>query len=107
MFARSLYKFTPLNFESYKKVTPKVELKFKTLLNKSFLKKKADIIINDLNSVILPFLINRRVMVYNGVSFSGFLVRRSMVGLPFYKLIRTKRMGQSIHIDKKSKKKKK
>lgn len=107
MFARSLYKFVPINFNSYKKITSKIDLKFKTLLNKSFLKKKADLIVNDLNSIVLPALINRRVMVYNGVSFSGFLIRRSMVGLPFYKLIRTKKLGQSIHIDKKSKKKKK
>lgn len=106
MSARSIYKFSNSQPLPFKRITNKVETKYKTLISKSFFKKRSDLIINQLSSVVTPYLVGRRVMVYNGVTFSGFLIRRSMVGFPFYQLIRTKKIGQSIHIDKKSKKKK-
>jgi ribosomal protein S19 len=106
MSARSIYKFTNIQPLPFKRITSKVETKYKALLNKSFFKKKSDLLINQVDSVITPYLVGRRVMVYNGVTFIGFLIRRSMVGFPFYQLIRTKKIGQSIHVDKKSKKKK-
>jgi ribosomal protein S19 len=106
MSQRSLYKFSAIRPNSFKKVTTKVESKFKLLLAKSFFKKRAHLLINNPTAVITPNLVGQRVMVYNGIIFSGFLLKRSMVGLPFQQLIRTKKLGHLIHIDKKSKKKK-
>jgi ribosomal protein S19 len=103
---RSFYKFSNVRPFSSKVFTPKVESKFKTLISKSFLKKKADLVISEINALVTPSLVGQRVLVYNGLTLNGFLIRRSMVGVPFYQLVRTKKIGYSIHTDKKVKKKK-
>lgn len=54
------------------------------------------------NSVILPFLIGKKIQVYNGKFFIPFFVREEMVGHKFGEFIFTRLR----HIYKKKKKKK-
>jgi ribosomal protein S19 len=107
--SRSVYKISSLPVESAIRFTTSkmaAGSKFKTLMIKSFLKRRPDAIINRVRGAVLPNLVGKRVIAYNGNSFNSFSIRLSMVGLSFKNLIRTKRTGGSIHIEKKSKKKK-
>ncbi len=104
---RSQYKPFPLVLNNFQPFNSRKEQKYKTLLLKSSLKKKADLICIDPTAAIYPSLVGRRVAAYNGRILIAFLVRQSMVGLKTSHLVRTKRLGQLIHVVKKKKKKKK
>jgi ribosomal protein S19 len=104
---RSHYKPFPLTLNNFQPFTPRKEQKYKVTLLKSSLKKKADFICIDSTAALYPSLIGQRVAAYNGRIFIAFLVRQSMVGLKVSHLIRSKRLGHSIHVLKKKKKKKK
>jgi ribosomal protein S19 len=105
--ARSQHKPFPLSFNNFQPFNARKEQKYKTLLLKSSLKKKADLVCIDPSASLCPSLVGRRIAAYNGRIFVAFLVRQSMVGLKASHLVRTKRLGHLIHVVKKKKKKKK
>ncbi len=105
--ARSQHKPFPLALNNFQPFNSQKEQKYKTLLLKSSLKKKTDLICIDSTAAIYPSLVGRRIAAYNGRIFIAFLVRQSMVGFKTSHLIRTKRLGHLIHVLKKKKKKKK
>jgi hypothetical protein len=105
--ARSFYKISNLLPASSITSANKLGLpRFKTLFAKSFFKRKPELIINRVNLLASSLLEGKRIAVYNGNSLNSFVVKKSMIGLPFKNLIRTKRLGSLIHVEKRSKKKK-
>jgi ribosomal protein S19 len=104
---RSQYKPFPFTLNNFQPFTTRKEQKYKSILLKSSLKKKADLVCIDVSAPLYPSLIGRRVLAYNGRIFIAFLIRQSMVGLKTAHLIRSKRLGHLIHVIKKKKKKKK
>jgi ribosomal protein S19 len=55
--------------------------------------------------IILPSLVHRRIAIHSGRSFSVFQIKPSMLFNRSGSLVRTKKLGSSIHILKKKKKK--
>ena len=105
--ARSLYKMFNLPAATSITSANKPGLsRFKTLFAKSFFKRKPEFIINRVNLLVSSMLEGKRVAVYNGNLLNSFIVKKSMIGLAFKNLIRTKRVGSLIHVEKRSKKKK-
>lgn len=61
-----------------------------------------------LRGAAIPSLaLNKRVAVYNGITFTSFIVKKFMVGRKFGEFSLTKKIGPNIHISKKKKKKQK
>lgn len=105
--ARSSYKISVLSpLSSITPTTKSISTRFKTLFAKSFFKRKPELVVNCVDCLVSPLLEGRRVALYNGNSLNSFVVKKSMVGFRFKNLIRTKRLGSIIHIEKRSKKKK-
>jgi len=103
---RSLYKLPNLNLKSSVLPFKGNSTRFKTLLAKSFLKKKPDFVINKISQTIYPSLLNKRAVIYCGNNLNLVSFKKSMIGLTIKNFARTKKTGSSIHIEKKSKKKK-
>lgn len=104
--SRSLYKLPNLNLKSSVLPFKSNSNRFKTLLAKSFLKKKPDFVINEVSQIIYPSLLAKKAIVYCGNSLNLISFKKSMIGLPIKNFVRTKKTGSLIHIEKKSKKKK-
>lgn len=105
--ARSSYKISGLSpLNSVILTTKSNSKRFKTLFAKSFFKRKPELIVNRVDCLVSPLLEGKRIAVYNGNSLNSFVVKKSMVGFHFKNLVRTKRLGSIIHIEKRSKKKK-
>lgn len=105
--ARSSYKISvPRSLSSITTTTKSTSTRLKTLFAKSFFKRKPELIVNRVDCLVSPLLEGKRVALYNGNSLNFFVVKKSMIGFRFKNLVRTKRLGSIIHIEKRSKKKK-
>lgn len=104
--ARSSYKLPSLFSKNSIGLLKTNSSSLKTLLAKSFLKKKPQLIVNKNFQVIYPSLVNKRALVYCGNLLSLISFKKSMIGFPVKNFIRTKKTGSVIHIEKRSKKKK-
>jgi ribosomal protein S19 len=104
---RSSYKLILQNrhFTGVSSTTIKLK-KYSALFLKNKLKKAPQLLSWDSSLILLPSMLNKRVAVHNGRSFNVFQVRPSMLLNRLSSLIRTKKLGSSIHVAKKKKKKK-
>ena len=104
--SRSFYKLPVLNSKNSIVPFKTNTNRFKTLLAKSFLKKKPEYFVNKVSCLVPLSLLNKKAAIYCGNTLNLVSFRKSMVGLSIKNFIRTKKTGSIIHIEKKSKKKK-
>ena len=102
----SKYKLVLNNSNSFLSFNPKVKKKFNAVLGTKFSNKSLDFLIWDPNAVFFPRFFSKRVAFYSGNFFYAFQVRSSWVFSRVGLFARTKRLGSSIHIVKRKKKKK-
>lgn len=101
---RSRYKLILNNPYSAVVFNPKIKKKFNILFNKKA-DKNPDFIFWNPNIFFSSNYLNKRVAVHSGNSFSFIQVRNSMIFNKVGSFVRTKRLGSTIHIIKRKKKK--
>src|SRR5690349_16208964 len=103
----SKYKLVLNNYGSFLAFTPKVKKKFNNVFGTKFNNNRnLDFLSWNPNAVFFPRFFSKRVAFYSGNFFSSFQVRDSMLFHRVGLFVRTKRLGSTIHVVKRKKKKK-
>jgi ribosomal protein S19 len=102
----SKYKLVLSNPRSFLPFNVKVKKKFNSVLGTKLDNKSLDFLVWDPNAVFFPKFFSKKVAFYSGNFFSAFQVRSSMLFSRIGLFARTKRLGSSIHVVKRKKKKK-
>jgi small subunit ribosomal protein S19 len=104
---RSVWKFPYIEFNLLVKF---LQLKYllKILRNRMKNKKFTRILIKiwDKSSIILSIFVGFSFLIYNGKKFIPLVILKNMIGYRFGEYILTKKIGQTIHIVSKKRKKK-
>jgi len=106
MFTRSSYKLIGGSNAIFPVPKAFKTKRYFSLFQSLTLKKAPDLITWCSNDIILPNLVNKKIALHNGRFFKTFQIKSSMVFNRVGNLIRTKKLGASIHVLKKKKKKK-
>jgi ribosomal protein S19 len=102
----SKYKLLLTNYRSFLPFNSKTKKKFSAVLGTKFNNKSLDFLSWDPNAIFFPRFLSKRVAFYSGNFFSSFQVRDSMLFNRVGLFVRTKRLGSTIHVIKRKKKKK-
>lgn len=102
----SKYKLILNNSDSFLPFNPKIKKKLGAVLGTKFSNKSLDFLSWDPNATLFPRNLGKRVAFYSGNFFSAFQVRSSMLFNRVGLFVRTKRLGSTIHVVKRKKKKK-
>jgi len=102
----SKYKLLLTNYKSFLPLNQKTKKKFSAILGTKFSNKSLDFLSWNPNAIFFPRFLSKRVAFYSGNFFSSFQVRNSMLFSRIGLFVRTKRLGSTIHIIKRKKRKK-
>ena len=102
----SKYKLLLTNYRSFLPFNQKIKKKFGSVLGTKFNNKGLDFLSWDSNALFFPRFLSKRIALYSGNFFSSFQVRNSMLFNRAGLFVRTKRLGSTIHVIKRKKKKK-
>lgn len=103
----SKYKLLLINYKSFLPFNQKTKKKFGVVLGTKFNNNKGlDFLSWDPNALFFPRFLSKRIAFYSGNFFSSFQVRNSMLFNRVGLFVRTKRLGSTIHVIKRKKKKK-
>jgi ribosomal protein S19 len=102
----SKYKLMLNNSDSFLPFSPKIKKKLYAVLDTKFSDRGLDFLSWDPNATLFPRVLGKRVAFYSGNFFSAFQVRSSMLFSRVGLFVRTKRLGSTIHVIKRKKKRK-